>query len=124
MSPRNQFTLAVLWFVNIIIKAINYMNLPVPILLPNCTCDNLREPTETHGFPHGFPRRFIHGNQLAYPWEHTGLPMGTHGLTHGNPRAYPREHTGLPTGTHGLTHGNPRAYPTYKEKLLAKQQHW
>ena len=59
------------------------MNFPVPILLPNCTCDNLREPTETHGFTHGNPRVY--------------------------PRDYPREPTGLPTATHELTHENPRA---------------
>ena len=42
------------------------MNFPVPILLPNCTCDN--------------------------PRETTGLPTGTHGLTHGSPREQTTNH--------------------------------
>ena len=105
------------------------MNIPVPILLPHCTCDNLREPTETHGNPRkptGLPTEIhglAHGNPRACPREPTGLPTGTHGLTHGNPRAYPREPTGLPTGlptgTHGLTHGLTRE-PTGTHELT----HW
>ena len=47
------------------------MKFPVPILLPNCTCDNLRE-----------------------PWK----PMETQGLNPGEPTGLPTGLTGLPTG--------------------------